>query len=57
MSALDQSEKYVDNPYVAAGLHSAYEDILMAHLEYTETALLDEWRNTEYERFDENRPI
>jgi len=32
----------VENPYVAAGLHSAYEDILRAHLEYTETALLDE---------------
>jgi|TARA_B110000263_G_C14826062_1_gene293037 hypothetical protein len=42
MSALDQSEKYVDNPYVAAGLHSAYEEILRAHLEYAETALLDE---------------
>ena len=31
MSALVQTEKDVDNPYVAARLNSAYEGFLSAH--------------------------
>ncbi|MBT5794141.1 MAG: hypothetical protein HOI10_04665, partial [Deltaproteobacteria bacterium] len=57
MSALNQTEKHVDNSYVAAGLNSAYEEFLSAHPEYAETALLDECRKTEYGRLDENRQI
>ena len=44
MSALAETEKDVDNTYVAAGLNSAYDEFLSAHPEYAETALLDEWR-------------
>ena len=57
MSVLDQTEKHVDNPYVAAGLYSGYEKFLSAHPEYAETTLLDEWRKTEYGRLNENRQV
>ena len=57
MSALAETEKDVDNPYVAAGLNSAYEGFLSAHPEYAETTLLDEWRKMEYGRVNENSQI
>ena len=57
MIALAQTEKDVDNPYVAAGLNSAYKKFLNAHPQYTETTLLDEWRKTEYGRVNKNRHI
>ena len=47
----------IDNPYAAAGLNSGYEKFLSSHLEYAETALLDELRKTEYGRLDENSQI
>ena len=57
MSALAETKNIVDNPYVVAGLDSAYEEFLSAHPEYAETALLDEWRKTEYGRLNENSHI
>ena len=47
----------MENPYVAAGMNSAYEKFLRTHPEYAETALLDEWRTTEYGSLDENSQI
>jgi molybdenum cofactor sulfurtransferase len=57
MNLLAQAEKHVDNSYDDAGFNFVYEEFLRTHPEYAETALLDEWRKTEYGRLDENRQI
>jgi selenocysteine lyase/cysteine desulfurase len=43
--------------YDPARTHSAYDDFLERYPAYRQTALLDEWRRTEYARLDEQNQI